>query len=141
MNSNTAYNHCERFKRIVNSVWSGALIFNQPHAEILAEIDSKVFKDSAWLKCPAWVRQTVGDLAGNWLHYVHLERVVWMFPLPDGRPVSWELLPDELKRSDIKGNHYWIKDRTPHVGTMANPGHYKVGDSIVRTFEVTDKVF
>ncbi len=73
---------------------------------------------------------------------IQRERVVWLFPV-DGKSVSWDLLTDDQRKdyckADVSGVHYWLRDTTPCVGTIANPGNYQTGETISRTFVITDK--
>lgn len=145
MKHSTAYNHLKRFESIVNSIHSAALIYCPTHAEILDQVKTKVYSDPAWPKCPSWVKQSVSDLGLAWLERIHRERLVWLFELPDGSACSWDFLPESIRQEYCQpgksGAHYWLRESTLSVGSIANPGNYKTGETISRTYTVTDKKF
>jgi len=143
MKHSTAYNHLTRLKSKLESIHGTALIDMPTHYELLKR-ERVVVDDKALAKCPAWVRQSIGDSLFTFLARIQRERLVWLFSTSRGA-MSYELLTDSERKQansgDIKGRHYWLRNTTPSVGTIANPGHYRQGDTISRTYEVTDRLF
>lgn len=145
MKTSTAYNHYTRLKSRLESIYSGAECYHSTHEHILNEIDRLVWQDKSIKKCPGWVRQGLSDYSSFRLNQIHQNYLVWLHQKEDGTVCSWDLLSDSERQSynspDKKGAHYWLRKTTPCVGTIANPGNYKAGDVITRTFEVTSCKF
>lgn len=141
MNHKTAYNHLTRLKSRMNSIYSGAEGYCSPHSSILEHL-SKLYLDPAIAKCPAWVRQALGDYSGFRLERIQRDLVVWMFKTESGSIKSWDALTDAEKKfcsDNNTGDHFWLKRDIQ----KDNWGKFKgmAGDTITRDFKVTDKAF
>lgn len=141
MRTKTAYNHLTRLKNRLESVYSAAMVYHPTHLQLIEQVQ-EVHKDPALAKCPSWVTQSLQNLDQFLFKNIQQNHVVWMFKVERGI-MSYELLTDaeraDVNKGLVKGEHYWIKNTTPMVGAVANPGNYKSGDTITKTFTVTDK--
>jgi len=139
MTTKTAYNHLTRLKRKLRSAYSAAYFYMPTHKKLL-EDTAPILNDPVLLKCPQWVRQSLCDLSGFLFDDIQRNRVYWAFETERGI-MAYSLLSrderDAINRQANPGAHYWIKEITPTVGTVANPGNHKAGETFARSFVVT----
>lgn len=115
MKFDTAYNHKERFCRLVDDCWSVAKSSGMHHDKLFAMLRERVYGDDAWKRCPEWVRCIVTTYDHAKLKEVQQHWLVWGV-WHDGQFYSgWMNYPPEVQEliqvspDGSPQTHYWVK--------------------------------
>ncbi len=141
MNNKTAHNHYTRLRDDIDSIWSAARSYCQPHSKILEEMKLRVWDDPALPKCPRWVRDKLSVRSEMRLEEAFQHYTLWLFRTPDGSRKVWEALTPEEQRfyasADQTGARYWLK----LANTTAGHWFDISGHVALARYEITDKEF
>ena len=149
MNSKTAYNHYSRLKTRLADIFGAAECYCPKHEEILSQIKTKIHEDTAFNKCPDWVRRSLFDYASGRFERIGRDLTIWLFTLPDGVAKCWDILTEEERATFTQaeprktGNFYWLRQTTGTgtVGDINAKENKQTGKTLMRSFEVTMRIY
>ena len=142
MKSQTAFNHLQRFERALKDAYSQAKSYKFSVKE-LCEVKNRIYKDSAYSKCPGWVHSHLSGMDSVLFADIQQNWIVWGVWEGDTFVSKWENYSretkDALMKSDCKNgpqNHYWLELNHKHGKTSAIEG-----DKLTKNYIVTKKTF
>lgn len=142
MKTSTAVNHVTRLKSRIDSIYSSAEFYCPTCKELIATVNAEIQKDPAWGKLPSWARQAVNAQDQARFDRIQRDFTIWLFPQPEGPALSWDEMPEEIRRTycsaEKTGKTYWLRHVTPSQAYAHTRGK-RSGNHLVRTLEITSK--